>query len=91
MENELRSKNLSEQPWAEFADRLAKELIEHGATQAMIITRNADEDRVATNYYNCGYEDFWVLIGHLFTDIMFDAIAANKDAIKEILAEEGEE
>ena len=77
--------NPSEQPWAEFAERLAKELIEHGATEAAIVTRNADEDRVVTNYYNCDFEKRCVLVGHLIVDIVLEIIECNADTVKEML------
>lgn len=80
---------LNEQPWAEFADRLAQELIEHGATEAAIVTRNGDENRVTTNYYNCDNEKRWVLLGHLFTDIIIETIDTNRSEIREML--EGDE
>jgi len=77
--------DITEQPWAEFADRLAKELIEHGADQAAIITRKNDENRIVTNYFNCGYEERWVLIGHLLVDIVMQIIVSNAAEIKAIL------
>lgn len=79
--------NPAEQPWAEFAERLAKELIEHGATEAAIVTRNEEEDRVATNYYNCNFEKRCVLVGHLIEDIVLEIIETNADTIREILEE----
>lgn len=79
---------LSEQPWAEFADRLAKELIEHGATEAVIVTRNEEEDRVATNYYNCNFEKRCVLIGYLLNDLVCEIIEVNAGLIREILEDE---
>lgn len=82
--------NPSEQPWAEFAERLAKELIEHGATEAAIVTRNEEEDRVTTNYYNCNFEKRCVLVGHLIEDIVLEIIETNADTIREILEETGE-
>lgn len=82
--------NPSEQPWAEFAERLAKELIEHGATEAAIVTRNEEEDRVTTNYYNCNLEKRCVLVGHLIEDIVLEIIETNADTIREILEEAGE-
>lgn len=80
--------NPSEQPWAEFAERLAKELIEHGATEAAIVTRNEEEDRVATNYYNCNFEKRCVLVGHLIEDIVLEIIETNADTIREMLEDE---
>ncbi len=82
--------NPAEQPWAEFAERLAKELIEHGATEAAIVTRNEEEDRVVTNYYNCNLEKRCVLVGHLIEDIVLEIIETNADTIREILEEAGE-
>jgi len=79
--------NLNDQPWAEFADRLAQELLEHGATEAAIVTRNEDEDRVVTNYYNCNFEKRCVLIGHLIHDLILEVIEVNADLIKEMLEE----
>ena len=79
--------NPAEQPWAEFAERLAKELIEHGATEAAIVTRNEEEDRVTTNYYNCNFEKRCVLVGHLIEDIVLEIIETNADTIREILEE----
>lgn len=78
---------MNEQPWAEFADRLAQELIEHGATEAVIVTRNEDEDRVTTNYFNCNYEKRCVMIGHLVWDLMREFVDCNADWIKELLEE----
>ncbi len=79
---------LNEQPWAEFADRLAQELIEHGATEAAIVTRNEDEDRVVTNYYNCNFEKRCLMIGHMLHDLILEVIETNADLIKEILEED---
>ena len=78
----------TEQPWAEFAERLAQELLEHGATQAAIVTRNQDEDRVTTNYYNCGFEERCVLLGHLLEDLVLEIIETNAETIKNILEEQ---
>ena len=77
--------DLNEQPWAEFADRLAKELIEHGATEAAIVTHNENENRVVTNYYNCNFEKRCVLIGHLLNDLVCEIIEVNAGLIREIL------
>ena len=79
---------LNEQPWAEFADRMARELIEHGVTEAAIVTRNEDEDRVVTNYYNCNFEKRCVLIGHLLCDLALEVIETNADLIREMLEDE---
>ena len=79
---------LNEQPWAEFADGLAKEMIEHGATEAAFISRNAEEDRVFTNYYNCNFEKRCVLVGHLLHDIFMEVIEINADWIKAILTDD---
>ena len=81
--------NPNEQPWAEFADRLAKELLEHGATEAVIVTRNEREDRVCSNYFNCNFEKRCILLGHLFEDLVIEIIDINKDLIREAL--EGED
>jgi hypothetical protein len=80
--------NLNDQPWAEFADRLAQELLEHGATEAAIVTRNEDEDRVVTNYYNCNFEKRCVLIGHLIHDLILEVIETNADTIREMLEDD---
>jgi hypothetical protein len=81
--------NPSEQPWAEFANRLAQELLEHGATEAVIVTRNVQEDRVVTNYFNCDFEKRCIMIGHLLEDLILEAIAINAAEIRECL--EGDE
>lgn len=78
---------LNDQPWAEFADRLAQEMIEHGATEAAFISRNGDEDRIFTNYYNCNFEKRCVLIGYLIHDLVMEVIEINADWIKELLQE----
>ena len=82
--------NPKEQPWAEFAERLAKELIEHGATEAAIVTRNEEEDRVTTNYFNCNFEKQCMIIGHLLEDAVLTIIESNADVIRDILQEDGE-
>lgn len=76
---------LNNQPWAMFAENIARELIEHGATEAAIVTRNIDEDRVVTNYFNCDFEKRCVLIGHLVTDLILEVIETNSDIVREIL------
>ena len=81
--------NPSEQPWAEFANRLAQELLEHGATEAVIVTRNEKEDRVVTNYFNCDFEKRCIMIGHLLEDLILEVIAVNAGEVREML--EGEE
>ena len=80
--------NPSEQPWAEFADRLAKELLEHGATEAVIVTRNEQEDRIVTNYFNCDFEKRCIMIGHLLEDLILEVISVNAEEIKEWLEDE---
>lgn len=82
--------NPSEQPWAEFADRLAQELLEHGATEAVIVTRNEKEDRVVTNYFNCDFEKRCIMIGHLLEDLILEVIDVNAGEVREML-EGGEE
>lgn len=81
--------NPTEQPWAEFADRLAQELLEHGATEAVIVTRNEKEDRIVTNYFNCDFEKRCIMIGHLLEDLILEVIAVNAGEVREML--EGEE
>lgn len=80
--------NPTEQPWAEFADRLAKELLEHGATEAVIVTRNEQEDRIVTNYFNCDFEKRCIMIGHLLEDLILEVISVNAGEIKEWLEDE---
>ena len=82
--------NPNEQPWAEFADRLAKELLEHGATEAVIVTRNEQEDRIVTNYFNCDFEKRCIMIGHLLEDLILEVISVNAGEIKEWLEDEEE-
>ena len=78
----------STQPWAEFAERLAQELFEHGATEAALVTRNEAEDRVCTNYFNCNLEMRCVMIGHLLEDLILEVIEVNAETIREILEDE---
>lgn len=80
--------NPSEQPWAEFANRLAKELLEHGATEAVIVTRNEKEDRIVTNYFNCDFEKRCIMIGHLLEDLILEVISVNAGEIREWLEDE---
>lgn len=80
--------NPSEQPWAEFANRLAQELLEHGATEAVIVTRNEREDRIVTNYFNCDFEKRCIMIGHLLEDLILDIISVNAGEIREWLEDE---
>lgn len=81
---------LNDQPWAEFADRLAQELIEHGATEAVIVTRNIDEDRITTNYFNCNFEKRCILLGYLLEDVVLEIIENNADTVQEMLEEKEE-
>ena len=73
------------QPWAEFAERVAKELFNHGATEGVAVTRNEEEDRVVVNYLNCDFEKRCILIGHLLADLILEVIDINAEEVKEIL------
>ena len=50
-------KDISKEPWAEFAEQFAEEMLNHKVTEAVVIARSESEDRVVTNYYNASYED----------------------------------
>lgn len=82
---------LEEKPWAEFADRLARELIEHDISEAAIVTRSDGEERVVTNYFGCNYEKRCVLIGHMITDLVMEIIDINRAWVREILEDEEED
>ena len=77
--------NPNEQPWAEFANRIAQELLEHGVSEAVLVTRNEKEDRITTNYFNCGFEKRCIMIGHLIEDLVLEIIDVNAEQIREIL------
>ena len=77
--------DINEQPWAKFAENLSRELIEHGATEALFVSRNAAEDRIATGYFNCTFESRCVLLGHLLTDIVLEIIEINPEMVRRIL------
>lgn len=78
----------TKQPCVEFAERMAKELLEHGADQAVLVTRNEKEDRITTNYYNCNFEKRCLMIGHLLEDLVLEIIDVNAEQIREILEDE---
>jgi hypothetical protein len=80
--------NPTEQPWAEFADRVAQELLEHNVSEAVMITRSESEDRVTTNYFNCNFEKRCIMIGHMLEDLVLEIIDVNAEQIREILEEE---
>ena len=82
--------DIESQPWAEFAERFAKELIENGASEAATVTRNESLDRVVTNYFNCNFEKRCVMVGHLLEDLILEVIETNAEAIREILEEEND-
>lgn len=77
--------NIKDQPWLPFAESLSKDLFEHGAEQAICITRNIKEDRIAVNYFNCDFEMRCVLIGHLINDLVLEVIDSNRDLVRDIL------
>ena len=71
----------------EFAEAMAKEILEHGATEAAIVIRNEPEGRVVTNYLNTNFESRCVLIGYLLKDMFLGNIAEHATEIKKILEE----
>jgi hypothetical protein len=77
--------NPNDQFCIEFAEAMAKELLEHGATEAAIVIRNETENRVVTNYLNTNFESRCVLIGYLLKDMVLGIIAEHADKIREIL------
>lgn len=77
--------NPTDQPWAEFAEQMAQELLEHGATEAAIVIRNEPEGRVMTNYFNTNFEKRCALIGYLVQDLVIGIVAENADKIRKIL------
>ena len=83
--------NPAEQPWAEFADSFAQELLEHRVTEAVYVTREAPEDRVVTHFYNCDFEKKCALVGHLLSDLILEVICQNAGMINDILNEEDED
>ena len=82
--------NPTEQPWAAFADDMAREFLEHGADQAVLVTRNEKEDRVTTHYFNCDFEKRCLMIGHILEDLILEVIDINADTVREILEEDEE-
>ena len=78
-------RDIKNEPWAGFMERLSKELIEYGAEEAMCITRNKSEDRVTSNFFNCDFEKRWILLGHLIADYVVEIIEVNAEYIKKIL------
>ena len=78
-------------PWAHFAERFAKELLEHDVSEAAIVTRQASEDRITTNYYNCNFEKRCVLIGHMIEDLILEVIEVNKETVLRLLDEEDDD
>ena len=79
--------NPNDQSCIEFAEAMAKELLEHGATEAAIVIRNETENRVVTNYLNTNFESRCVLIGYLLKDMVLGIIAEHATEIKKILEE----
>ena len=79
--------NPNDQSCIEFAEAMAKELLEHGATEAAIVIRNETENRVVTNYLNTNFESRCVLIGYLLKDMVLGIIAEHANGIKKILEE----
>ena len=83
--------DLKNEPWMQFAENMYKELIEHGAEQAICVMRNVKEDRVTVNQFNCDFEMRCIMIGHLLDDLVVEIITNNADLIREILSEDEEE
>lgn len=77
--------DIKDQPWANFAENLSRELIEHPPTEALFISRSTEEDRVSTGYYNCTFESRCTLLGHLLTDIVLEIIEVNPGMVRQIL------
>ena len=70
-------KDISSEPWAQFAENFANEMINHNVTQAVVLTRSESEDRVVTNYYNCDYEMRWAFLGHMMANLVEDIMEKN--------------
>lgn len=84
-------KDIPSEPWAEFAEKFAEEMLTHKVTEALVMTRCADEDRIVTNYYNADYEMRWAFLGHMVANLVMDVIESNKDEVMEILGLDGGE
>lgn len=84
-------KDISREPWAEFAEQFADEMLNHKVTEAVVMARSESEDRIATNYYNASYEMRWAFLGHMIANLVMDVIEANQDEIREILMGESED
>ena len=84
-------KDISKEPWAEFAEQFADEMLNHKVTEAVVMARSESEDRVVTNYYNASYEMRWAFLGHMIENLVIDTIQSNQDEIREILFGESEE
>ena len=76
--------------WKPFAERMVQELFEHPPTQALSVCRCEPDDRIVTNYHACDFEARWVLLGHIFEDIVMEIIEKNADEIRSMLEDEDE-
>lgn len=83
-------KDISKEPWAEFAEQFAEEMLNHKVTEAVVMARSESEDRIVTNYYNASYEMRWAFLGHMIANLVTDVIEANQDDIREMLMGESE-
>ena len=83
--------DLSSEPWIEFAENFSNELVNHKVTEGITITRCDDEERIATNYYNCSFEMRWSLLSHVFVDLVIQTLKNNKELVLEILNSDDEE
>lgn len=72
----------------EFAEQVARELIEHPPEAAAVVSYCPREDRVTTNYLNCDFQKRAVLIAHMIVDLVMEIIENNAGEIREILEEE---
>lgn len=76
--------------WRPFAERMVQELVEHPPSQALSVCRSEKDDRIVTNYHGCDFEARWVLLGHIFEDIVMEIIENNTDEIRRMLEDEDE-
>lgn len=84
------TEDLFEKPYARFVEKMVKDMFDINPTCISMQMRDA-EGKTYTCYWETSPDDRAIMIDAMRDDAFFDWIENNRETIKEILEEEGDE
>ena len=79
------SKDILNQPYAEFLEQFLTELAHYGDVDCMAVEVRLPDRRVLTGYYEATAEDKALFAHHLQSDAMFDELEANGAWLRDVV------